>query len=115
MRKNNIYIVDANGEHQITTDGEVNKIINGLPDWVNEEEFSFNNALAWGADSKSLSWIKYDESSVKTYSLQIFKGENPERKITQIIPDYTVTSILRPVRRIPKSQHGVMISLPARQ
>lgn len=80
VRKNNIYIVDAKGEHQITTDGEMNKIINGLPDWVNEEEFSFNNAIAWGADSKSLSWIKYDESSVKTYSLQIFKGENPERK-----------------------------------
>lgn len=77
VRKNNIFIVDANGERQITTDGEFNKIINGIPDWVNEEEFSFNNALAWGADSKTISWIRYDESNVKTYSLQMFKGENP--------------------------------------
>lgn len=78
VRKNNIFITDGNGEKQITTDGEFNKIINGLPDWVNEEEFSFNNALAWSADSKTLSWIKYDESKVKTYSLQMFKGSNPE-------------------------------------
>jgi len=78
VRKNNIYIVDASGEKQITTDGEFNKVINGLPDWVNEEEFSFNNALAWSADSKTLSWIRYDESNVKTYSLQLFKGSNPE-------------------------------------
>ncbi len=78
VRKNNIYIVDASGEKQITTDGEFNKVINGLPDWVNEEEFSFNNALAWSADSKTLSWIRYDESNVKTYSLQLFKGSDPE-------------------------------------
>lgn len=80
VRKNNIFIVDKDGEHQITADGEVNKVINGLPDWVNEEEFSFNDALAWGADSKTLSWIRYNESNVKTYSLQLFKGEEPERK-----------------------------------
>lgn len=78
VRKNNIYIVDASGEKQITTDGEFNKVINGLPDWVNEEEFSFNNALAWSSDSKTLSWIRYDESNVKTYSLQLFKGSDPE-------------------------------------
>lgn len=77
VRKNNIFIADANGERQITADGEFNKTINGVPDWVNEEEFSFNNALAWGADSKTISWIRYDESNVKTYSLQMFKGENP--------------------------------------
>lgn len=80
VRSNNIFIADANNVRQITTDGEFNKIINGLPDWVNEEEFSFNNALAWGADSKTLSWIKYDESNVRTYSLQMFKGEEPEEK-----------------------------------
>lgn len=80
VRKNNIFITSAEGERQITTDGEFNKIINGLPDWVNEEEFSFNNALAWGADSKTLSWIRYDESGVKTYSLQMFKGDAPELK-----------------------------------
>lgn len=77
VRKNNIFITDGKEEKQITTDGKFNEIINGLPDWVNEEEFSFNNALAWGADSKTLSWIKYDENKVKSYSLQMFKGSHP--------------------------------------
>ncbi|WP_024990085.1 S9 family peptidase [Segatella albensis] len=74
---NNIYITDGDHETQVTSDGKFNSIINGLPDWVNEEEFGFNNAMAWSADSKTLSWIKYDESRVKTYSLQIFKGLKP--------------------------------------
>ncbi|MCR5078265.1 MAG: S9 family peptidase [Prevotella sp.] len=79
VRQNNIFITDGTTEKQITTDGEFNKVINGLPDWVNEEEFGFSNALAWGADSKTLSWIRYDESQVKTYSLQLFKGLSPAR------------------------------------
>ena len=77
VRSNNIFITDGKNEKQVTTDGEFNKIINGLPDWVNEEEFGFNNALAWSADSKTLSWIRYDESKVKTYSLQLFQGARP--------------------------------------
>ncbi len=77
VRKNNIFITDGKEEKQVTTDGEFNKVINGLPDWVNEEEFGFNKALAWSADSKTLSWIRYDESKVKTYSLQLFQGARP--------------------------------------
>ena len=77
VHKNNIYITDGENVRQVTTDGAFNKVINGLPDWVNEEEFGFNNALAWSADSRTLSWIRYDESKVKTYSLQLFKGSHP--------------------------------------
>lgn len=77
VRNNNIYIAEGENIRQVTHDGEFNKIINGIPDWVNEEEFSFNNALAWSADSKTLSWIRYDESRVKTYSLQMFRGDEP--------------------------------------
>lgn len=77
VRGNNIFITDGVTETQVTTDGKFNAVINGIPDWVNEEEFSFNNALAWSADGASLSWIRYDESRVKTYSLQLFKGDSP--------------------------------------
>ena len=80
VRNNNIFVTDGATEKQITTDGKFNEIINGLPDWVNEEEFGFNNALAWSADSKTLSWIRYDESKVKTYSLQMFEGAKPAFK-----------------------------------
>ena len=77
VRQNNIFITDGTTENQITHDGKFNEVINGIPDWVNEEEFSFNNAMAWSADGQTLSWIRYDESRVKTYALQLFKGDSP--------------------------------------
>lgn len=78
VRQNNIFITDGITEKQITEDGKFGHIINGIPDWVNEEEFSSNNSMAWSEDSKYLSWVKYDESNVLTYSLQMFKGMAPE-------------------------------------
>lgn len=88
VRQNNIFITDGVTEKQVTHDGKFNEVINGLPDWVNEEEFGFNNALAWSADSKTLSWIRYDESQVKTYSLQIFEGMSPARKEYKDYPGF---------------------------
>lgn len=82
VRENNIYLVKLlydNAESQVTKDGKFNSVINGIPDWVNEEEFGFNKALTFTADGTMICWIKYDESNVKTYSLQLFKGACPER------------------------------------
>ncbi len=67
-----------NAECTVTTDGKFNEIINGVPDWVNEEEFGFSRALTFNADGTMLCWIRYDESKVKTYSLQLFRGAKPE-------------------------------------
>ncbi len=81
VRDNNIYLVKLlydNAECAVTTDGKFNEIINGIPDWVNEEEFGFSRALTFNADGTMLCWIRYDESKVKTYSLQLFRGEKPE-------------------------------------
>ncbi len=82
VRDNNIYVVKllyGNAESQVTKDGERNKVINGIPDWVNEEEFGLNTALTFNADGSMICWIRYDESNVKTYSLQMFKGSDPEK------------------------------------
>ncbi len=86
VRNNNIFITDGTTERQVTHDGEFNKVINGIPDWVYEEEFGFNNALAWSADGKSLSWIRFDESAVKTFSLQSYKGASPVRSQYEVYP-----------------------------
>lgn len=67
VRDNNIFLVKLlynNAESQVTKDGKKNEIINGLPDWVNEEEFSFNSAMVFSADSKQIVWVRYDESQV---------------------------------------------------
>ena len=82
VRDNNICLVKLlydNAESQVTTDGKFNEVINGIPDWVNEEEFGFNSALTFTADGSMLCWLRYDESKVRTYDLQLFKGSNPER------------------------------------
>ena len=86
VKDNNLFVTDGTKETQVTQDGKFNEIINGIPDWVYEEEFSFNKAFAWNADGTSISWIRFDESKVKTYSLQMFKGLNPEHKENEIYP-----------------------------
>jgi len=93
VRQNNIYLVKLlydNAESQVTKDGKWNEVINGIPDWVYEEEFSTNSSMVFSADSKQIVWIRYDESAVKQYSMQLFKGLAPERKEFSEYPgDYT--------------------------
>ena len=81
VRDNNIWLVKMlydNAESQVTKDGRFNEVINGIPDWVYEEEFSTNTSMVFTADSKQIVWIRYDESAVKQYSLQMFKGSHPQ-------------------------------------
>ena len=81
-RGNNLFLVKllfGNAEVQVTKDGKFNEVINGLPDWVNEEEFTTNRSFDFSADSKVLAWVRYDESQVPIYSMQEFKGLYPAR------------------------------------
>ena len=83
VRDNNIYLVKllyGNSESQVTKDGKRNEVINGIPDWVYEEEFAFNRALTFNADGSMLCWIRFDESKVPSFSLQTYKGLEPENK-----------------------------------
>ncbi len=89
VRENNVFVVDvADGmkETQVTTDGRRNEVINGIPDWVNEEEFGLSTSMAFTADGSHLCWIRYDESDVRTYALQFFKGLSPEKKEYEVYP-----------------------------
>ncbi|NSW44344.1 MAG: S9 family peptidase [Bacteroidales bacterium] len=78
--KNNLYIKDLqiNSETAITIDGQKNKIINGIPDWVYEEEFSFSKAFEWSPDDNYIAYLKFDESQVKEFSIPMYKGLYPE-------------------------------------
>ena len=82
VRSNNIFLVKLmydNAEVQITKDGKRNEVINGIPDWVNEEEFGLDCSMVFTADSKQLVWVRYDESKVKEYSMSLYKGLKPVR------------------------------------
>ena len=74
VHKNNIYIKDLSTKEtiQITDDGEKNKIINGISDWVYEEEFSIVRVFEWNAASNKLAFIRFDETEVPEFSMDIY-------------------------------------------
>lgn len=91
VRGGNIFLVKLlydNAEIQVTKDGKFNEVINGLPDWVNEEEFGFNSALTFNADGTMICWLRYDESKVKTYSLEMYKGMKPTKEEYDTYPGF---------------------------
>ncbi|MBO5540150.1 MAG: DPP IV N-terminal domain-containing protein [Muribaculaceae bacterium] len=74
---NNVYVqrlADGNIT-QVTTDGRKNHVINAVPDWVYEEEFAMLNSFAWSSDSRTLSFIRWDESQVPMYSMTMYEGD----------------------------------------
>ena len=91
VRDNNIFLVKLlydNAEVPVTKDGKQNEIINGIPDWVNEEEFGHNDAMVFTADSKQLVWVRFDESQVREYSMPLFKGLKPEKQEYAAYPGF---------------------------
>ncbi len=88
VRNNNIFIksLKFGTENQATRDGKANEIINGAPDWVYEEEFSFSRAFEWSPDSKFLAFIKFNEKNVPLFSMPMYQGQKPEIKENQLYP-----------------------------
>ena len=74
---NNLYIKNTSSEEvtQVTTDGKKNHIINGASDWVYEEEFALIRSFEWAPDGEHLAYYKFDETYVKEFSMDLFKGE----------------------------------------
>jgi dipeptidyl-peptidase-4 len=82
--ENNLYVKDlVTGEvEQITTDGKKNEIINGITDWVYEEEFSFVRAFDWNADSNKIAFIRFDETDVPEFSMDVYGSDlYPEQQV----------------------------------
>ena len=76
-KENNLYVYDVASKKStaVTTDGKKNAVINGITDWVYEEEFAFVRAFDWSKDSKKLAYIRFDESQVPEFSMSIFKKD----------------------------------------
>ncbi len=74
VREGNLYILDiyTNIEKQITSDGKKNEIINGIPDWVYEEEFAFSRGFEWSPSSDYLAFYRFDEREVEQYNMNVF-------------------------------------------
>jgi len=79
--ENNLFIEDFKSGNikQVTKDGEINHILNGMTDWVYEEEFALVRAFEWSPDGKHIAFLKFDESKVKEYQIPVYKaGSYPE-------------------------------------
>ncbi|WP_121965393.1 S9 family peptidase [Myroides sp. N17-2] len=72
--QNNLYVYDIASAktQQITNDGKKNHIINGISDWVYEEEFGIVRMFDWNKDGDKLAYIKFDETEVPEYSMDIY-------------------------------------------
>lgn len=74
VRANNLYIfnIESGETSQITNDGESNKVINGITDWVYEEEFAFVRAFAWNSDGTKIAFLRFDETNVPEFSMDFY-------------------------------------------
>jgi len=78
--QNDLYVRDiASGTvKRLTKDGKRNEIINGTTDWVYEEEFSLTKAYGWSPDSKYISFLKFNESDVREFTMTYFNSLYPD-------------------------------------
>lgn len=114
VRDNNIFLVKLlfnNAESQLTKDGRRNEIINGIPDWVNEEEFSHNSSLVFTADSKQVVWIRYDETMVPMHTLPLsdytYKYPRPgDQNATVQVMSYDIKSHQTRTMQLPLDADG---------
>lgn len=79
VRDNNLFVSDLKShiESQVTADGKHNEIINGAPDWVYEEEFSFSKGFNWSPDGKKLAFMRFDEHEVRMFTIPMYDSLYP--------------------------------------
>ena len=79
--ENNLYYQDLNSGKStaITLDGNWNHVIYGSTDWVYEEELSLVKAFAWSPDNQKIAYYRFDESSVREFSMAMYGELYPEQ------------------------------------
>ncbi|MBW8361165.1 MAG: S9 family peptidase [Kaistella sp.] len=82
ISENNLFFQDLNSGKiiQITTDGKKNSILNGLADWVYEEEFGHAQQYQWTKNSDAIVFVKSNETEVPemyipVYGKQLYPSE----------------------------------------
>uniref|UniRef100_A0A8C9TS08 Dipeptidyl peptidase 4-like n=1 Tax=Scleropages formosus TaxID=113540 RepID=A0A8C9TS08_SCLFO len=70
---------------QVTTNGKKNAILNGIPDWVYEEEmFSSHGAMWWSPNGTFLAYAEFNDTQVQNIEFSWYgTGQYPE---TVVIP-----------------------------
>uniref|UniRef100_A0A6Q2YWM9 Uncharacterized protein n=1 Tax=Esox lucius TaxID=8010 RepID=A0A6Q2YWM9_ESOLU len=83
----NVYLkLNATAEAiQVTHNGKENKVLNGVPDWVYEEEvFSSNEAIWWSPTGKFLAYAEFNDTEVHAIEYSLYGyGQYPK---TMVVP-----------------------------
>ena len=77
VRENNVFVEDLDSGKmlQLSSNGKKNEIINGMSDWVYEEEFAFTKAFQWSSDGRFVAFYEFNEKDVKEFSMTTYQGE----------------------------------------
>ncbi|XP_042368967.1 dipeptidyl peptidase 4-like [Plectropomus leopardus] len=83
--KNNVYVKTSpeSSSKQVTFNGEENLILNGIPDWVYEEEmFSSNQGLWWSPGGKYVAYAEFNDTEVHTIEYTWYGEDQYPRTIS---------------------------------
>ena len=70
VRANNLYVEDlASGEITALTQDGSPQLINGMADWVYEEELNLRDGFRWSPNGQSLAYWQFDTTGVGTFNL----------------------------------------------
>uniref|UniRef100_A0A8C3JGQ1 Dipeptidyl peptidase 4 n=1 Tax=Calidris pygmaea TaxID=425635 RepID=A0A8C3JGQ1_9CHAR len=119
---NNVYIKASPTASflNITENGEENKIFNGIPDWVYEEEmFGTHSALWWSPNGDFVAYATFDDTEVPVIEYSFYSEDTLQYPKTIRIPypkagatNPTVRFFIVDTRSLPDF-HSVEISPPA--
>lgn len=88
-RDHNVWVVSVAGgpEKQISTDGAAAaRIRNGVGSYLYLEEFNVSSPVWWSPDGRKLAWMRYDESQVEDYFLQLDQTRTLSTVLTEAYP-----------------------------
>ncbi|GAV27881.1 hypothetical protein PMKS-001349 [Pichia membranifaciens] len=95
--KSNILLQDLKSGKttQVTKDGDMKNILNGKPDWIYEEEvLGSDRAIYWCKDDSKFAFIKWDDTDVPVYNLEMF-GDDEYPQIEEL--KYPKTGFPNPI------------------
>uniref|UniRef100_A0A8C4UZ09 Dipeptidyl peptidase 4 n=1 Tax=Falco tinnunculus TaxID=100819 RepID=A0A8C4UZ09_FALTI len=120
--KNNVYIKASPMAEsvQITKNGEENKIFNGIPDWVYEEEmFGTHSALWWSPNGNFVAYAAFNDTEVPVIEYSFYSEDTLQYPKTIRIPypkagatNPTVQFFIVDTKLLP-TIHSAEISPPA--
>lgn len=76
VKDNDLWVehIESGVTVRLTENGRRNAIINGMSDWVYEEEFGFTQAFEWSPDGKHIAYYEFNEEHVREFTMMRYDG-----------------------------------------